>query len=482
MTTRPGRLVAVLALLVLLAAIVAGCGGSSNDSPPPAPPPPTAPPATPPATAPPTAPPATAPVTPPTTPPTSMVPDNGDFILQIDEPQDPANAEIAQSLVASGIFQQMLEQLNGELALPYDITVVLGENGDGGPFYDPNNRTIQIQYQFDRLVQDLLARAGTPPESLELRTRQAGLFIFYHEMGHALIDAYELPVTGREEDAVDQLASVVSIAVLENPEIALAGADVFAGLATTREGQSMLSLYADEHTLDQVRVLNIACLVYGSNPTAYEQFAIDVGLTADEDRPARCPGEYEQARTSWSKLLSPFFLNTGAPTTPTAPPSVPTAPTTPPVAPGTDFPNAQEAALLGVIPEATRTACGRSTDADKAAAALASVTCDLTSTVGNIAYYESFPDLDSMNAYYQDWVGRSGLAADTAGECSTGSPAEQGWGNGIGRVVCYVDSNNTAWVVWTYDQIGVASTASRADGDLTALFQWWSSPDSGPTA
>ena len=117
-----------------------------------------------------------------------------------------------------------------------------------------------------------------------------------------------------------------------------------------------LALYADEHSLDQVRVLNVACLVYGSDPDAYADFARAVGLTANEGRPARCPGEYEQARTSWNKLLSPFFLNPAptapVPTPPTVPPAPPsTPPTTPPsTPPASDFPNAQEAALLATIP------------------------------------------------------------------------------------------------------------------------------------
>ena len=35
----------------------------------------------------------------------------------------------------------------------------------------------------------------------------AFIFVFFHELGHALIDVYELPITGREEDAVDQLST-----------------------------------------------------------------------------------------------------------------------------------------------------------------------------------------------------------------------------------------------------------------------------------
>lgn len=37
----------------------------------------------------------------------------------------------------------------------------------------------------------------------------AVFFAFLYELGHALVDQLELPVTGKEEDAVDQLAAVI---------------------------------------------------------------------------------------------------------------------------------------------------------------------------------------------------------------------------------------------------------------------------------
>ena len=42
-------------------------------------------------------------------------------------------------------------------------------------------------------------------------------FVFYHELGSALIDRYNLPVTGLEENAVDKFA-VMSILFTENPD------------------------------------------------------------------------------------------------------------------------------------------------------------------------------------------------------------------------------------------------------------------------
>ena len=40
-------------------------------------------------------------------------------------------------------------------------------------------------------------------------TDGAMVVFFFHELGHCLIDVWDLPTTGREEDAVDQLAMFV---------------------------------------------------------------------------------------------------------------------------------------------------------------------------------------------------------------------------------------------------------------------------------
>jgi hypothetical protein len=47
------------------------------------------------------------------------------------------------------------------------------------------------------------------------------LGIFYHELGHALIDVMQMPVFGQEEDAAD-VASILLIDHLFEPESALA--------------------------------------------------------------------------------------------------------------------------------------------------------------------------------------------------------------------------------------------------------------------
>jgi len=74
-----------------------------------------------------------------------------------------------------------------------------------------------------------------PEKEIDAKVLQVGEFVFYHEMGHALVDAYQLPVLGKEEDAVDTLAAIVSADFLEEPESALAGAESFAIYAAEKK-------------------------------------------------------------------------------------------------------------------------------------------------------------------------------------------------------------------------------------------------------
>jgi Putative metallopeptidase len=90
------------------------------------------------------------------------------------------------------------------------------------------------------------------------------LFVFYHEMGHALVDVLRLPITGKEEDAVDQLSTLIlaeSDDQGEGEDAALNGAIWF--FLTGSENEITESAFADEHSLGQQRFYNIACWVYG---------------------------------------------------------------------------------------------------------------------------------------------------------------------------------------------------------------------------
>ena len=62
-------------------------------------------------------------------------------------------------------------------------------------------------------------------------------FVFLHEIGHALMDAYKLPVTGSEEDAADRCAAFINISELgdEGVRNVMAAAEAFSIESKRRE-------------------------------------------------------------------------------------------------------------------------------------------------------------------------------------------------------------------------------------------------------
>lgn len=128
--------------------------------------------------------------------------------------------------------------------------------------------------------------------------------IFYHELGHALIDHLQLPVFGQEEDAADVL-SIFLIDTLWEPEAALDlaydAAFGFAAEAMQAEEDGSEVAYWDVHGPDEQRFFNTVCVFFGGDPEEREEFAQDMGLP--EDRAETCAEEYDLAAASWGPAL-----------------------------------------------------------------------------------------------------------------------------------------------------------------------------------
>ncbi|QQP87949.1 hypothetical protein IGS68_17960 [Skermanella sp. TT6] len=136
------------------------------------------------------------------------------------------------------------------------------------------------------------------------------LFILYHELGHALIDLLGLPVLGHEEDAADNLASIMMIPDQPDPvmdELIVAAADGwYLGDLWQQEAGNAEPSWWGEHSLDMQRFYSVVCLMYGSDPAGFAELADSVNLPSD--RRTSCAGDYQQARAGWSRLLAPHML------------------------------------------------------------------------------------------------------------------------------------------------------------------------------
>jgi hypothetical protein len=125
-------------------------------------------------------------------------------------------------------LEQIIANLNNQIALPWDIVVSFEDCEQSDAFYDPENRKLTVCYQLIDEYYDLFGRKIKDKTKLDEVVRGAVASTFFHELGHGLVDAWKVPITGKEEDAVDQLSTLILIKHTQNGEqMALDGAISF---------------------------------------------------------------------------------------------------------------------------------------------------------------------------------------------------------------------------------------------------------------
>ncbi|MEO8379374.1 MAG: DUF4344 domain-containing metallopeptidase [Acidobacteriota bacterium] len=216
--------------------------------------------------------------------------------------------EIQKAFQEERLFEDVVDSLNATLVLPRNVEIRLLECKEANAFYDPESKAILICYEgFEHLMEIFAPEQQTEAANDEAAQKAVAalVFTFYHELGHALIDVYDLPVTGREEDAVDQLATVMLLETWDEEDSQLSilsSAEAFELDAGENSDEADLS---DEHSLDQQRYYNLVCWIYGSDPDYFSDVAKDWELPAN--RAAQCSGEYARMSASWNTLLGPHM-------------------------------------------------------------------------------------------------------------------------------------------------------------------------------
>ncbi len=225
-----------------------------------------------------------------------------------ESPADADEAAIVTNLQAAGDIEALVAFINETFELPQPLDIIFG--GEYGPLYDPETNEIYMPYTFLTEVEERFAAAeytdsmGVTAEEI---TTHALMHTLFHELAHALIAMYELPVVGREEDAADSLATLLLIEFYEDgQDIAISAADLF-NLESADRTEFDEEDFWSEHSLDAQRYYSILCHVYGSDPKQYDHIRIDTGFS--DDRAELCIEEYEVLARNWFVLLDPYMLD-----------------------------------------------------------------------------------------------------------------------------------------------------------------------------
>ena len=128
--------------------------------------------------------------------------------------------------------------------------------------------------------------------------------MLFHEVGHALVDQWDIPVLGREEDAVDAFSTIFMTDLVKRGDFALAGAKFFLDLdkLAGANGQAQLRRRA--------LVQQAACVLDRLLGVRQRSREVVYGPTEDvlpASRRVRCADEYRQLKKSWFGLLKPHL-------------------------------------------------------------------------------------------------------------------------------------------------------------------------------
>lgn len=230
--------------------------------------------------------------------------DAGDFKVEYQKLSSSKYESLDKKVKNERLLENAAEDLNRALKLPEDVFLTARDCGEANAEFDPNTQTITVCYELMERFYNLYRSDGMSADAADAKMFDAIRFVFLHEVGHAMIFNYKLPIMGNEEDAADRCSSYINIEELGDKGVkaVLAAADGFR-IDSRRESRSKRDL-ADEHLLQEQRLYNSLCMIYGSNPDKYEYFVDDGYLP--EDRARRCPQEYQRTVDSWVNLLAPW--------------------------------------------------------------------------------------------------------------------------------------------------------------------------------
>jgi hypothetical protein len=223
----------------------------------------------------------------------------GRLELVFEDSPSKAHQDIRKVLSKSQYLEDAVNFFSDRLELPQDIPIRFKDCGEVNAYYFPDEVAISMCYELISKMAELEADADE-----ENRYLDATLVTLYHELGHALVHQLELPITGKEEDAVDEFA-VLALLNFNDEEGVQAG--VYQFKADADEYKDDEPLYWDSHSLDAQRMYDMVCIAYGGKPELYEELAKNSAIP--DERLEECPFEYQDALYAWNTILEPYLTD-----------------------------------------------------------------------------------------------------------------------------------------------------------------------------
>lgn len=219
-------------------------------------------------------------------------------------PSNTAMRQTEQFIEQSPVLETIKQLSQKRFVFSPALNIVFGS--DDGPLFDPVTNSIHIPYQFVNESRQLFKNKGLFKTQREVNqaTEDALLHTLLHEIGHAYIADRAIPILGKEEDSVDNFATILLLNdIPRGDDIAINSADLFA-LEDLDTDSFDDADFVSEHSLDLQRYYNILCLVYGSNPNRYQRIFDELPASERKQQKLRCPEYFTVINQGWLHYLA----------------------------------------------------------------------------------------------------------------------------------------------------------------------------------
>jgi hypothetical protein len=239
---------------------------------------------------------------------------NSNILIVYENPGNKNFKKLKEEIAGSEIFENLVRRLALYIALPSEIKVRLCSLGKKKVCYDAEKKEILVAYELLEYFAGLLESEEESSED-EKAALFADLvfFITLHELGRAFIDIFNLPVTGKEEDAADLIASWIILKSYGDQDhqavISLVNASqwlVYKSDASRLKAGEVE--FAGCHSLDPQRFFNMITWAYGFNPNAVNAVLWEhIERVLPEERIEDAAAEFESIDGSFTILLKKYL-------------------------------------------------------------------------------------------------------------------------------------------------------------------------------
>ena len=223
-----------------------------------------------------------------------------DFKLIVEAPESAEYNDIYELLKTEDVLEKFINGMNKRVEFPGEVAIKVTECGETNAFYHSETSTISICYEFLRRTMDLQDADLNPKDKL----LNATAFMFLHEMGHALVDKLNLPITGKEENAVDELAMILLMSDTTDATYfaAIEGAVQFYHDALEEDLSAFP--YYDTHAPSLERYYDMLAIIVGAYPATSDEFVGENNkFKLHPDRADNAEYEYNRKLNSWKTIL-----------------------------------------------------------------------------------------------------------------------------------------------------------------------------------